>query len=38
MSEEHGDVGTTSLLEVYIDETERRLWFLFEAAERDGHE
>src|SRR6476469_6196680 len=36
--DEHGDVGTTSQLEVWIDETERRLWFLFEAAERDGHE
>jgi starvation-inducible DNA-binding protein len=36
--DEHGDVGTTSLLEVWIDETERRLWFLFEATERDGHE
>src|SRR5690349_23279044 len=33
--DEHGDVGTTSQLEVWIDETERRLWFLFEAAERD---
>ena len=33
--EEHGDVATTSLIEVWIDETERRLWFLFEAAERD---
>ena len=29
--EEHGDVATTSLLEVYIDETERRVWFLYEA-------
>jgi starvation-inducible DNA-binding protein len=29
--EEHGDVATTSLLEVWIDETERRTWFLFEA-------
>src|SRR6185437_12568498 len=28
--EEHGDVATTSLLEVWIDETERRHWFLFE--------
>ena len=36
--DEHGDVGTTSLLEVWIDETERRLWFLFEATERNGHE
>ena len=28
--EEHNDVATTSLLEVYIDETERRVWFLYE--------
>jgi starvation-inducible DNA-binding protein len=27
----HGDVATASLLEVWIDETERRTWFLFEA-------
>jgi starvation-inducible DNA-binding protein len=26
----HNDVATTSLLEVWIDETERRAWFLFE--------
>jgi starvation-inducible DNA-binding protein len=26
------DVATTSLLEVFIDETERRAWFLYEAA------
>lgn len=26
----YGDVATTSLLEVFIDETERRTWFLFE--------
>jgi starvation-inducible DNA-binding protein len=26
----NGDVATTSILEVYIDETERRIWFLFE--------
>jgi starvation-inducible DNA-binding protein len=30
----YGDVATASLLEVWIDETERRTWFLFEAA---GH-
>jgi starvation-inducible DNA-binding protein len=36
MSETHGlcekynDVATASLLEVWIDETERRVWFLFE--------
>ena len=27
------DVATTSLLENWIDETERRIWFLFEAAQ-----
>ena len=29
--DEHGDVATASLLENWIDETERRTWFLFEA-------
>jgi len=29
--EEHDDVATASLIEVWIDETERRTWFLFEA-------
>jgi len=28
---EENDVATTSLLEAWIDETERRIWFLFEA-------
>ena len=28
--DEHGDVATASLLEVWIDEAERRAWFLFE--------
>ncbi len=32
--DEHHDVGSTSLLEVWIDETERRTWFLFESARR----
>ena len=27
---EENDVATTSLLENWIDETERRIWFLFE--------
>jgi starvation-inducible DNA-binding protein len=31
LCDEHGDVGTASLLEVWIDEAERRTWFLFEA-------
>jgi len=29
--DERGDVATTSLLEIWIDESERRTWFLFEA-------
>jgi len=29
--DEHRDVATTSLIEIWIDETERRAWFLFEA-------
>lgn len=28
---EHGDVATASLIETWIDEAERRTWFLFEA-------
>lgn len=32
---EHRDVATTSLIEVWMDETERRTWFLFETAERE---
>ena len=31
LCDEHGDVATASLLEVWIDEAERRVWFLFEA-------
>jgi starvation-inducible DNA-binding protein len=31
---EHNDVATTSQLEVYIDESERRAWFLYEASRR----
>ncbi|AUW45435.1 Dps family protein [Rhizobium leguminosarum] len=31
---EHNDVATTSLLEVWIDEAERRTWFLFETTRR----
>ena len=30
MIDEHNDVATASLLEVFIDETERRAWFLYE--------
>lgn len=38
--DDHKDVATASLLENYIDETERRTWFLFEAiqgADPTGH-
>ena len=31
VAEEYNDVATTSVLEVWIDETERRTWFLWEA-------
>ena len=46
MREAHGlcedskDIATASLLEVYVDEAERRAWFLFEAsrsADKGGH-
>jgi starvation-inducible DNA-binding protein len=30
--EKHRDIATASLIEVWIDETERRTWFLFEAS------
>jgi starvation-inducible DNA-binding protein len=29
--QEHRDIGSAAMLEVWIDETERRTWFLFEA-------
>jgi starvation-inducible DNA-binding protein len=38
--EEHEDIASASLIEVWIDETERRTWFLFEACRRadsSGH-
>lgn len=31
--EEQEDIATASLLEVFLDETERRIWFLFETQE-----
>lgn len=33
--EEHGDVASASFIETWIDEAERRVWFLFEASRRD---
>ncbi len=31
LCDEYSDVATASLLEVWIDETERRSWFLYES-------
>ena len=33
--DEHGDVATASLIETWIDEAERRIWFLFESTRRN---
>jgi starvation-inducible DNA-binding protein len=37
--DEHHDIATASLIENWIDETERRTWFLFESSRRgdSGH-
>src|SRR3984893_12952437 len=32
LCDEHRDIASASLIEVWIDETERRTWFLFEAS------
>ena len=40
VADKHEDVATASFIEVFIDEAEKRCWFLFEAsrqAERSGH-
>ena len=37
IADEHEDVATASLLENFIDETERRTWFLFEASRGEGN-
>jgi starvation-inducible DNA-binding protein len=36
LCDEHGDVASASLLENWIDEAERRTWFLFEATRRSN--
>ncbi|MBS7542488.1 Dps family protein [Ancylobacter oerskovii] len=36
LCDEHNDVASASLLENWIDEAERRHWFLFETTRRDG--
>ena len=35
IAEKQDDVGTTQLLETFIDQAERRTWFLFEASRSD---
>jgi starvation-inducible DNA-binding protein len=34
--DDYGDVATASLIENWIDEAERRVWFLYEATRQDG--
>ena len=34
LCDEHRDIATASLIEIWIDETERRTWFLFEASRK----
>ena len=36
LCDEHKDSGTAGLLETFIDETERRTWFLFEASRQES--
>ncbi len=36
LCDEHRDVATASLIEIWIDEAERRTWFLFEASRGVG--
>ena len=36
VADDNEDRGTAQLLELYIDETERRTWFLFEASRQEG--
>jgi starvation-inducible DNA-binding protein len=36
LCDDHEDSGTAGLLETFIDETERRTWFLFEASRSEG--
>ncbi|WP_444939196.1 Dps family protein [Microbulbifer sp. JMSA002] len=36
LCDEHRDIATASLLEEYIDQAEKRSWFLFEASRGQG--
>ena len=37
IADSHDDVGTTSMLEIFIDGAEKRNWFLFEASRHAEH-
>ncbi len=34
VADKHGDIASASLIEVWVDDTERRTWFLFEASRK----
>jgi starvation-inducible DNA-binding protein len=34
--DKHRDIASASLIEIWIDQTERRTWFLFEASRKDA--
>jgi starvation-inducible DNA-binding protein len=36
LCDDNDDPATAGLLETFIDETERRTWFLFEASRQEG--
>jgi starvation-inducible DNA-binding protein len=36
LSDDNEDLGTAQVLELFIDETERCTWFLFEASRQEG--
>jgi starvation-inducible DNA-binding protein len=36
LADDQEDSGTAGLLETFIDEIERRIWFLFEASRQEG--
>ena len=40
VADDHDDPATASMIEIWLDQTEKRTWFLFEAsrgASDDGH-
>jgi len=37
MVDDHGDIATAGMIEDWIDQAEKRVWFLFEAARQAGN-